>query len=733
MFKEFFQSIKSFDEENKWLRFRWMKFEFYFRQPFGMASLLVLIIIRLIQNDSREGYIPIAALGIDLLVWMLLLFFCMLRKKYSFYCLMAVFVLQSISIPLTVGVSLWSILIAVILFLALFLYYSKREDFFFKEREERGINKRNAIIGGAIGASLVVVTIAMLLCIKAWNYRNMPAKVTEGVVTVLDEAWTIEQAEVIARKWTNAVEMDDTEEIQEIIEEMLVEQEEKVKCFFFFKKSEFQAGIDQKKCSDVLACIDAEKQGVAYYSLARIGHYYDVQSKKHEPEVEVKQSGDRLLVTVCHGKAEAEIEFVDMNEAVGEEGKGSLKKKGFSDEDITSVLSSIYTDEDISFVEELVKATDKEAYAQVFKRDPDKLSAAGQEALYQYAYVLLCNNIKYDKNLYITEVNLKSLEVFSNGILQTLSNRKKEDYCERYLKVLSDKGQYQMNAVADHMCENYNQKDVVVKLLPEFCLNTELNVLFNIFERRIDYKKIYKNNHTMQVKNLNFMVEVDNLLDDYITYEEVTQSGRKDKQDQTVYLNKYTGSSIYLKRLKQGINEKTERDIWLWLYGDIIDSYLSYGITDFYIEGVHDANNILKAEWLRREGLSFLARPELKDLMIKEFYLEGIEQSEVENQFYSRLFSWSADAAEIIKKKEVVPFSYLIWTGNPYKYENGKKSKWSDISDLSSLEVTLCMNYLNYVGIWIDHDNGNPWFPNISASDYVEYDIIEDYYFNDEE
>ena len=56
MFKEFFEDIKLFEKESTWLRFKWMKFEFYFRQPFGMVCLLALIIYRLIQNDSREGY-----------------------------------------------------------------------------------------------------------------------------------------------------------------------------------------------------------------------------------------------------------------------------------------------------------------------------------------------------------------------------------------------------------------------------------------------------------------------------------------------------------------------------------------------------------------------------------------------------------------------------------------------------------------------------------------------------
>ena len=708
MLKEFFQGIKSFDEETKWLRFRWMKFEFYFRQPLGMAFLLVLIIIRLIQNDSREGFIPIAAMGIVLLVWMLLIFFCMLRRKYSFHCLMIVFALQSIGIPITAGVSVWSIVIAAMLFLALFLYYSKREDFFIKEREEAGINKRNATIGGALGAALAVVIIAMLLCIKAWNYRNMPAKITECVDSVLDETWTLDQAKVVAGRWVSAVEMEDTEAIQEVLEEMLVEQEEKVKYFFLFEKSEFHAGIDPKKCDDVLSCIDADEHGTAYYSLARVNHYYDVQSKSHKPEVETKQSEDRLWVTVSHGRLETKIEFVDMNEIVGEEGKENLRKKGFSDEDIASVLGNIYTDEDISFVEELVKATDKEAYAQVFKRDPDKLSAAGQEALYQFAYVLLCNNIKYDERLYVTEDNLELLGTFCNGILKTLSNRKKEDYCERYLKVLSDKGEYRMSAVADQMCENYNRKDVVVGLLPEFCLNTELNVLFSIFEKRIDDNKIYKYNRIMQVGKLHFMVGYDNLLDNYVEYEEVIQGVWKYEQNKIGYVDKYTANDGRYWSYYDRSEITTEE----WLYEDVI-----YGI-----KGVHDINNVLKAEWLKREGISFLAAPEVKDIFGEIFYPEdGKVQS----------FCWTLEGT--VKERNMVPFLHLIWTGKPYEYEDGRRSKWDNICELPYDAVVGCMNVLDVIAMWTASENDGIRYFDVSTQTYREYNILEDYYFNDEE
>lgn len=722
MFKEFFEDIKLFEKESTWLGFKWMKFEFYFRQPFGMASLLVLIIIRLIQNDSREGYIPIAAMGIDLLVWMLLIFFCMLRKKYSFYCLMAVFVLQAVSIPITRGFGFWNICIALVQLFFLYIYFFKREEFFYKERflfiyksvqeklcdkeEQEKINREKAIIGGAIGISLTLVIIALLLCIKEQNYLHKPAKVVESVSFGLDDTWDAEQAEVIAKKWTNAVEMEDIEEIQEIIEEMLIEQEEKVKCFFFFEKSEFQAGIDQKKCSDVLACIDAEKQGMAYYSLARIGHYYDVRQGNHKLEVETKPDKNGISILIQHGRVKTELAFVDMNEVVGEEGKENLGQKNFSYEDITSVLGNIYTDEDISFVGELAKAADKEAYAQVFKKDPDRLSAVGQEALYQYAYILMNNGVKYDRHLYVTKQDLGQLEDFSNGLLQTLSNKKREDYCERYLKILADKSKYRMNAFENKVCEIYKQKEEVISILPEFCLNSQLNILFSCFEFCINQSHIYKGNKCMQTEELQFGGYYGRLLDDSMDYIESIWKKGEEETSWTVRIEKHTAYS-YIN------NTETA------LFGDTV----TYG-RKVAFRGKHDANVILKEAWLQGEGLSFMATPEMKAAMEMEFYPEQKEDSVIYKYRWLETLSLSQD--------DFAPILYLVWSGKPY--ENGSKNRINDISSLSIDDIVSCMDVLDRVVTSNEFlDKYKIGYYSISLSAYADYNIIDDYYFEGEE
>ncbi len=728
MFKEFFKDIKLFEKESTWLRFKWMKFEFYFRQPFGMVCLLALIIYRLIQNDSREGYIPIAAMGICLLVWMLLLFFCMLRKKYSFHCLMVVFILQAVSIPLIRGFGFWNICIALAQLFLLYIYFLKREEFFYKERfllvcksaqdefcdkegEQKKINREKVIIGSAIGISLMVVIIALFSCIIEQNYLHKPAKIIASVTFDLDDTWNVEQAEVIAEKWTNAVEIEDMEQIQEVLEEMLVEQEEKVKHFFFFEKSEFHAGVDSRKCDDVLACIDAEKQGLAYYSLARVGHYYDVRQGNHKLEIEAKQDKDEVSILIRHGGAETKLAFVDMNEVVGEEGRENLRQKNFSYEDITSVLGNIYTDEDISFVEELAKAVDKEAYVQVFKIDPDRLSAVGQEALYQYAYVLMCNGIEYDRHLYVTKQDLGKLEVFSNGLLQTLSNRKKEDYCERYLKILADKGKYRMKTIEDQMCENYKQKEEVISILPEFCLNSQLNMLFSSFEFRINKEHAYKRNRFMQTDKYSF-VGYERLSDEGIYYFESIWKNGQEGESGAVHIDKSTGYS------RVDNNSTQEEKSQTALFGDMITC--NGGVVS---KGRHDANVILKEAWLRREGLSFIATPEIRAAMEAEFYPEREEDSVIFRH------GWLSTLP--LSKEDTILTLYLVWSGKPYEHEDGRKNKINDINNLSVYYIERCIDDLDCIARDVCGDK-NISIHYISPSAYMDYNIIDDYYFEGE-
>lgn len=338
MLKEFFQDMKSYGKESKWFGIKWMKFDFYFRLPVGLLCGLALIIYSFVQSRNREDYIAIATMGVTWLILILLFFLCMIRRKYSFYSLIVILLLQSLSTAVNSEISVWVRVLDAGCFLVLLLYYSKRKEFF-KQREAADINKRNAIVGSAIGLLLMAAMTMLFLCIKEHIYLEAPAKDTKCIVSASDDTWTEEQARVVADKWLDAVEKEDVEGIQEIIEEMLIEQEEKVKVLFFFEKSEFQAGLDQRKCRDVLSCIDAKEQGLAYYSLARIGHYYDARaSRNHKISVSVQRKEEKICVILQHGRAKTELAFVDMNENVGEMGKAHLYNLNFPEESIITYL-----------------------------------------------------------------------------------------------------------------------------------------------------------------------------------------------------------------------------------------------------------------------------------------------------------------------------------------------------------------------------------------------------------
>ena len=48
MFKEFYADMKEYEIKNKW-----MKFQFYFRQPFGLLISLVSLAVLLFRADCR--------------------------------------------------------------------------------------------------------------------------------------------------------------------------------------------------------------------------------------------------------------------------------------------------------------------------------------------------------------------------------------------------------------------------------------------------------------------------------------------------------------------------------------------------------------------------------------------------------------------------------------------------------------------------------------------------------
>ncbi|MDE7251131.1 MAG: hypothetical protein K2N82_14895, partial [Lachnospiraceae bacterium] len=531
MFKDFYVNMKEYKIKNKW-----MKFDFYFRQPFGLLGFLAVLAVLLFRADGRIGRLYTLAVVTIIIINVLLLYLTFLREKYSYHCWIALQVLDMfLSIPYK-DFSICRLLVPVVFLILLVLYYRNRRDFFYRERVEEDCEdkKRKFIIGGFLSAMAVIFVMATLMYGMHKRYMENPAKTKEYIASVTEDTWTEEETEALASGWITAVEGKNTEKIQKIIEEIYVERE-RSQSFLFLRQTEFQAGIDQEKSDKMLSYIDAKDHGMAYYSLARISHYYDARtSQNHEMMVSVQEKKEGIYAVLQHGKSKTEIDFIDMNEVVGEAGKDHFRNLEFSEEEIVSLLSSVYTDKDISFVKELAETVGEEEYTQLLQNDPDELSAYGQDALYSYAYGLMNCGIEYelDSSLTVTNQDFEQLQSFVNGIL-CIRSGKKRYYCERYLKILEDKGKVHMNDAADQLRLNYDQKEKVINLLPEFAYNAQLNILFKVLIYRLNDAGNIKSEDTMQIEDTgirNPAVNLDsngNLLLNNFCYKEVIKKNNE--------------------------------------------------------------------------------------------------------------------------------------------------------------------------------------------------------------
>ncbi len=695
--KSFYADVKEASRINN----KWLKFEFYFRQPFGLLGLIAATIYTIIAAQGRAGRIAAMETAIVLLLCVMLLYFVMLRKKYSYHCWIAFLALQGFSNVLAADFLFWDIVVSVILLILFVKYYDGRREFFYKERTGNADDKKNLITGSIMGLLLVFLVIFTFMYVKHKEYMESPAKTIECIASDAENTWTKEQTQAAAERWVNAVAKGDTEEICQVIEGIYTEQESS-KSFLFLKQKVFKAGIDQKKCGGMLSYIDAEDQGMAYYSLARISHYYDVlTSRNHEMEVWAEETENGLHVILKHGKSEASIAFIDMNEIAGEEGKNNLRKLSFSEEEIVSFLSSVYTDEDIFFIKDLAEDAGGEEYPQVFKNNPDLLSAYGQDALYIYAYVLMKNSVECNAQLQITQQDWGSMENFINGILRVRSSRKERYYCERYLKVLEDKGKTHMDASADQLRQNYEQKDIVVGLLPDFTKNAQLNILFNALKYRLNEGKSVSYNVVIRIEELgidgistkaNFH---GSLLESCFSYKENILKNKETMQTK-ISIQKYCGSDIFV------INECLETkimpvdDVSAALLGDVI---VCKAIGDREEEaitmwGMHDANAILKYVWLKNRGMSSIEGGSVKDNI---------------SHAIDEMLSDKPSKEEL----EYIDKMHLIWEGKDYiKVE-------IQIESVSPAEIYNCLLELQKM---VNTEKGE-------ELKYISYNIIDNFYF----
>lgn len=704
--KSFYADVKEASRINN----KWLKFEFYFRQPFGLLGLIAVTIYTIIAAQGRAGRIAAMETAIVLFLCVMLLYFVMLRKKYSYHCWIAFLALQGFSNVLAADFLFWDIVVSVILLILFVKYYDGRREFFYKERTGNVDDKKSLIIGSIMGLLLVFLVIFTFMYVKHKEYMESPAKTIECIASDAESTWTKEQTQAAAERWVNAVAKGDTEEICQVIEGIYTEQESS-KSFLFLKQKVFKAGIDQKKCGGMLSYIDAEDQGMAYYSLARISHYYDVlTSRNHEMEVWSEETENGLHVILKHGKSEASIAFIDMNEIAGEEGKNNLRKLSFSEEEIVSFLSSVYTDDDISFIKDLVEDAGGEEYLQVFKNNPDLLSAYGQDALYIYAYVLMKNSVECNAQLQITRQDWGSMENFINGILRVRSSRKERYYCERYLKVLEDKGKTHMDASADQLRQNLKHKSIVASLLPDYTKNAQLNILFNVLKYRLSRGKGISYNKTVQMGE----IDLYDLLEGRFDYREILC----EIKDSIIFIDVYSGNdTLWIKKLNERFEadkkvEELQKDIETSLFGEIIvvEGNVIIG------EGTYSANSLLKKLELESNGLSFLADPTMKVPVMEE--LRKGKESEIVSGIWETMKQRTS-----LKEDEIIPALYLIWTGETYE-----DSEIDNINKLEANDIKFCMDKLDIISREIvesNNSNNKIVYMTVDSIMYKDYNFFE--------
>lgn len=279
----------------------------------------------------------------------------------------------------------------------------------------------------------------------------------------------------------------------------------------------YEVKLDEEKVSAILGELDPDTDGLAYYSLQRRRKYTQrvkvpvsktsEESAKESFEINFETKDGKLVsVFTVDGKTER-LASVDMNEVVGQEWeKSPMFKKGFSKEERIGLLSSIYTDEDISFIGNLARAESQSDYRDLFlQHDPDDLGDAAMASLYQYSFALANHNITYNDKFDIDKQNFYPLQEFVNGLLETDISVASD--IEVYLNNLADQSSLQLDITAWAISNNYDNKDMVNMLIPGFELNAELYGLYiSLLNRRENYVNYSVDNigNCIQISELGF-------------------------------------------------------------------------------------------------------------------------------------------------------------------------------------------------------------------------------------
>ena len=82
-------------------------------------------------------------------------------------------------------------------------------------------------------------------------------------------------------------------------------------------------------------------------------------------------------------------------------------------------------------------------------------------------------------------------------------------------------------------------------------------------------------------------------------------------------------------------------------------------------------------------------------------------------------------------KEDTILTLYLVWSGKPYEHEDGRKNKINDINNLSAYYLECCIDDLDRIARDVCGDK-NISIHYILPSAYMDYNIIDDYYFEGE-
>ncbi|MGN0388103.1 MAG: hypothetical protein ACI4ER_04765 [Suilimivivens sp.] len=127
MLKEFYADLKESYKNNKW-----MNFEFRFRWPFSILLQIIVAVVYMITDQSFAGIITLLVVIVSTVVTVILLYFTMVRKKYSYRCWITLLILDGLYSGIGGGAVEW--ISSGICTILLLIYYHKRKSFFYKER-----------------------------------------------------------------------------------------------------------------------------------------------------------------------------------------------------------------------------------------------------------------------------------------------------------------------------------------------------------------------------------------------------------------------------------------------------------------------------------------------------------------------------------------------------------------------------------------------------------------------